>query len=72
MTEWADPIKNPKQNAKYWREQHCGVWIKVWILAAIYTAVLGAVWLSAQMVGGGTGRHSSMATVEREHKEPTQ
>lgn len=51
MTKWADPISNPEQNERYWRERRRSEWLVAILLASTFCAFLGwIVWDTHRIV----------------------
>jgi hypothetical protein len=41
MTEWADPVSNPEQNAKYWEERRQNNWMLCVGIFVVFITVAG-------------------------------
>lgn len=56
MTKWADPIENPEQNERYWRERRIQDWIFYVVILGLLAVGMGCVvWQTHRTVQCITG-----------------
>jgi hypothetical protein len=56
VTKWADPVDNPEQNARYWRERRAADWIFYVVILGVFAVGMGCVvWQTHRAVQCITG-----------------